>query len=206
VTEATAPRAGTDLAERKRQVVRDAMAEAAMGLLACHGFEATTIDDMVAAAGVSRRTFFRYFESKEDVIVHSIADHGARVHVELAARPEEESTAVALRHAVSMLIAGCHEQPAKSLALTKMIFGTPSLLGRYYERQVEWRLDLGTELGHRLGLDPDRDMRPELVAGVALAAFDTALRRWSAHDGAEDLDALTDEAFALVADILNSPG
>ncbi len=57
------------LAERKRQLVRDELTEAALKLLAFQGFEATTIDQMAAAAGLSRRTFFRYFQSKEDVII-----------------------------------------------------------------------------------------------------------------------------------------
>src|SRR5262249_27069423 len=117
----------------------------------------------------------------------------------------EEPPAVALRRAVSVLVAGCRDEPDKSLRLTRVVLGTPSVLGRYHERQAQWSCDLATELGRRHGLDPARDLRPELAAGVALTAFDTALRRWAASDGAEDLDALTDEAFTIVADTLNMP-
>ena len=59
------------LAERKRQVVVDELTEAALQLLAIKGFDTTTVDEIVAAAGVSRRTFFRYFASKEDVVVQN---------------------------------------------------------------------------------------------------------------------------------------
>ncbi len=204
VTDATTG-AEASLAQRKRQFMREELAEAAMNLLARQGYESTTIDQMAAAAGVSRRTFFRYFESKEDVIVQSFADAGAQLCAELATRPADEPPAVALRRAVSVLVVACRYDPERSLRLTKTMFGTPSLLGRYHERQGQWRRDLAAELGLRLGLDPARDLRPDLAAGVALIAFDTALSRWAASDGTEDLDALTDEAFALVAEALNIP-
>jgi AcrR family transcriptional regulator len=203
VTEPTAGRERS-LAERKRQLVRDELGEAALKLLAWHGFESTTIDQVVAAVGVSRRTFFRYFESKEDVVVQFLADTGAGLCAELAARPVDEPPAVALRRAMSVFIAACREHPEKSLRLTKIILGTPSLLGRYLERQAQWCQDLAVELGRRAGRDPAHDLRPELAAGVALTAFDTALRRWAAGEGADDLDALTDQAFAVVADTLNA--
>ncbi len=192
------------LAERKRQLVRDELAEAALKLLAWQGFEGTTIDQMVAAAGVSRRTFFRYFASKEDVIVQFMTDTGAMLCAALAARPADEPPAVALREAVSVLVGACESHPEKSVRLSKLLLGTPSLLGRYLEKQAQWRHDLAVELGRRLGVDPDRDLRPQIAAGVTLIAFDTALARWAASDGAEDLDALTDAAFAIVTDTLNA--
>jgi AcrR family transcriptional regulator len=204
VTDPYPPARETSLAERKRQLVRDELADAALKLLTYQGFEETTIDQMVAAAGVSQRTFFRYFGSKEDVVVHSLADTGAQLCAALTARPAGEPPAVALRAAVSVFIALCREHPEKALRLTRVVLDTPSLLGRYLERQAQWRRDIATELGRRLGLDPARDLRPELAAGVALTAFDTVLRRWVASDGAEDLDVLTDEAFALVVDTLTA--
>ncbi|BCB83736.1 acyl-CoA-like ligand-binding transcription factor [Phytohabitans suffuscus] len=204
MTDPYPPARETSLAERKRQLVRDELAEAALKLLASQGFEDTTIDQMVAAAGVSQRTFFRYFGSKEDVVVYSLADTGAQLCAALTARPADEPPAVALRAAISVFITLCLEHPAKSLRLARVMLATPSLLGRYLERQAEWRRDIAVELGRRLGLDPADDLRPELAAGVALTAFDVALRRWAASDGTEDLDPLTDQTFAIVADTLNA--
>jgi len=204
VTTENVPAPGLSLAERKRRLVREELAESALKLLAWQGYEATTIDQLAAAAGVSRRTFFRYFESKDDLIVQFLTDTGAQLCAALSARPAAEPSAVALRAAMSVLVTACREQPEKSLRLTKILLGNLSLLGRYYERQVQWRRDLATELGRRQGLDPARDLRPELAATVALSAFDTALSRWAASDGAENLDALTDEAFALAAPVLNA--
>jgi AcrR family transcriptional regulator len=204
VTKPTVPISNASLAERKRQLVRDELVEAALKLLASQGFETTTIDQIVAAAGVSRRTFFRYFRSKEDVIVQFLGDVGAQLCAALAARPVGEPPAVALRHALSIFVQTCLEHPEKSLRLTKLMLGTPALLARFLERQARWRGDLAAELARRAGLDPHTDMRPALAAAVALAAFDTALNRWADSFGSDDLADLTDQTFAVVAAALNA--
>ena len=89
------------LAERKRQVVVDELTEAALQLLAIKGFDTTTVDQIVAAAGVSRRTFFRYFASKEDVVVQHLGTIGTMMTAEMAARPADEPIAMSLRHAMT---------------------------------------------------------------------------------------------------------
>src|ERR1700759_1541663 len=58
-----------DLRERKRQVTLDRIAETGLKLFIEHGYEATTLDAIAAAAGISRRTFFHYLKSKEDVLL-----------------------------------------------------------------------------------------------------------------------------------------
>lgn len=99
------------LAQRKRQLVANELTEAALQLLALKGFDAVTIDEIVATAGVSKRTFFRYFASKEDVVVQFLADMGIGMHAELAARPIEERPSVALQHAVWVSMAACGDPP-----------------------------------------------------------------------------------------------
>jgi AcrR family transcriptional regulator len=192
------------LAQRKRQLVRDELAEAALKLLAWQGYEATTIDQIVAAAGVSRRTFFRYFESKEDVIVQFLVETGALMCAALSGRPAQEPPGVALRHALSVLVDRCVEHPEKSVRLTRLTLETPALLARFLERQAQWSADLTAELGRRSGLDPATDLRPALAAGVTLTAFHTALHRWAAGDGAEDLPELVDRALAVVRGALDA--
>jgi AcrR family transcriptional regulator len=204
VTEPTTPVPDVSLAERKRQLVRDELAEAALKLLARQGFETTTIDQIVATAGVSRRTFFRYFRSKEDVIVQFLGDVGAQLCAALAVRPVGEPPAVALRHALSVFVQTCIEHPEKALRLTKLTLGTPALLARFLELQAQWRTDLAAELARRAGPGPHVDLRSALAAAVALAAFDTALNRWADSDGADDLADLTDQTFAVVAAALNA--
>src|SRR3954464_4833682 len=93
-----------NLAQRKRQLVVDELTEAALQTMAVKGFETTTVDEIVAVAGLSRRTFFRYFASKEDVLVQLLAYLGDLMQAVVASRPADEPPAVALRHALAAAI------------------------------------------------------------------------------------------------------
>ncbi len=192
------------MAERKRRLVSDELTESALQLLALKGFDAVTIDEIVTTAGVSRRTFFRYFASKEDVVVQFLADMGAGMRADLAERPGDEPPSVALLHAVRVPLATCAAHSDRALRVVQLILRTPALLARFLERQAQWRGDLTEELAGRLGLDPGRDLHPGLAAGMALTAFDAVLQRWSNSDGAEDPAALLDQAFAVIAPALDS--
>src|SRR5688572_5167571 len=75
------------LRERKKQRTRMALVDAALELFSAHGYEATTIDQIAAAADVSPRTFFRYFATKEDVALSLPVDGHEVMFRELAARP-----------------------------------------------------------------------------------------------------------------------
>ena len=205
VTTPGAPTQAARIAERKRQLVRDELVVAALGLLANQGFDDTTIEQIVAAAGVSRRTFFRYFRSKEDVVVAFIGDLGTQMGRELAARPAEERPATALREALRTFVETYRLHPEKTLALSRLIFGTPAVRARYLERQDGWRDGLVVELARRTGVSED-DLRPALSVAVALAAFDTVLGRWCRDGGKEDLGRLVDEALRRVAPALDLAG
>ncbi|AZM51343.1 TetR family transcriptional regulator [Streptomyces sp. WAC 01529] len=191
------------MAERKRRLVSDELTESALQLLALKGFDAVTIDEIVTTAGVSRRTFFRYFASKEDVVVQFLADMGTGMRADLAERPADERPSVALLHAVRVPLATCAAHSDRALRVVQLILRTPALLARFLERQAQWRGDLTQELAGRLGLDPARELYPRLAAGMALTAFDAVLQRWSDSDGAEDPSALLDEAFAVIGPALD---
>lgn len=198
------PHPEVTMAQRKRQLVSNELSEAALQLLALKGFEAVTIDEIAATAGVSKRTFFRYFASKEDVVVQFLADMGTGMRATLASRPIEEQPSVALQHTVWVSMAACADHSDRTLRVVQLILRTPALRARFLERQDQWRDDLAAELAQRLGLGPDTDLYPQLAAGMALTAFDTVLQRWSGSDGAEDPAELTDRAFATIAPALDA--
>jgi AcrR family transcriptional regulator len=197
------PAPTANIAERKRQLVRNELAEAAVTLLADQGFEETTVDQIVAAVGMSRRTFSRYFQSKEDVVVHMLAGAGAQMCAELSARPDDEPPALALRHALSVFTSLCDADPDKPLHVSRLILNTPALLARFLERQSQCQAEMAGILARRAGADPDADLRPALAAGVALTAFQTALRRWVDSNGAKAMDELVDQAFAMITPALH---
>lgn len=189
------------MAERKRLLVRDQLGDAALKLLAAQGFDNTTIDEIVAAAGVSRRTFFRYFKSKEDVIIEFTGDIGDFICDELASRPADEPVAKAIKQALATAAGLFTEHPEKSIALAKLVRGSSALNGRYLDRQSQSAQKLGRVLAERAGLPAD-DPRSHLAAVMSLAAFDFALVRWAEMDGAETLDSLIDQAMTLGGEVL----
>ncbi|WP_442809601.1 TetR family transcriptional regulator [Streptomyces sp. SR27] len=198
--------APASLAQRKRQLVATELTEAALQLLALKGFDAVTVDEIATTAGVSKRTFFRYFASKEDVVVQFLAGMGADMRAGLAARPAGERPSEALLHAVSVPLTACGDHAERALPVVRLILRTPALLARLLEHQARWREELTAELGERLGRDPRTDLRPRLAAGMALAAFDAVLHRWSDGEEAEsteDPGALIAEAFAVLAPALD---
>ncbi|MEU4238226.1 TetR family transcriptional regulator [Actinoplanes sp. NPDC026619] len=186
------------LAQRKRQLVVDELTEAALQTMAVKGFETTTVDEIVAVAGVSRRTFFRYFASKEDVLVQLLSYLGEVMQAVVRSRPPEEPAAVALRHALAAAIEDCRDSRDKALRVVRLVLVTPSLLARYLERQAQWQPALAATLIAR-GVEP---FHAELAAGTALAAFVAVLRRWAEADHPEDPIALLDLAFEQIAPAL----
>ncbi|MBG0563819.1 acyl-CoA-like ligand-binding transcription factor [Actinoplanes aureus] len=198
------------LAERKRRLVADELRDAALMLLASRGFDTVTADDIAAEAGMSRRTFFRYYASKEDVVVRFLADMGEIVLATLAERPRTEPPSVALREAIwTPLAEACTDDHAdhieRSRVVVRLILDTPALYARWMERQTELRAGLAAELAARHDLDPHDDPYPRMAAGMALLAFDTVLEQWRPGDDEQRLAELTDQAFAVAAPALDNP-
>ncbi|WP_250002690.1 TetR family transcriptional regulator [Actinoplanes sp. M2I2] len=191
------------LAERKRRLVSEELRETALQLLAVRGYDETTVDDIVAAAGMSRRTFHRYYASKEDVVIQLLADLGDQMRAELESRPAGELPAQSLRHAVTVAIDFCagHHDAAKTLAVVRLILRTPVLHARSLERQSRWQADLAVVLAARLGLEPGA-LFPEVATRLAFVALNTALERWAHSDGRVDPMELTDQAFELLGPAL----
>lgn len=186
---------GLTLAERKRQLVRDELADAALRMLAKQGFERTTVDELAAAAGVSRRTFFRYFASKEDVVISSVVVLGEEILAEVEARPADEPPAVAIREAVkAVTVEDFAEDRDKSVAIIRHTQQVPALRARFAERLDLLRDDLAAVLARRAGRDVPAQ-RDHFAAGLGLLAFAGAMQHWAATDGRADPAAVLDVAF-----------
>jgi AcrR family transcriptional regulator len=193
-----------DLRRRARDAVRAEIAETAFQLFTQRGFDQTTVDDIAAAAGLSRRSFFRYFASKEDAVLGMLNAVGDAIAAELAARPAGEPPWTSLRRALDVLVTTYLGDPKVALARFRLIHHTPALRTTLLDKQDRWQRSLAQVLAARLGADPVHDLRPQLLAATALAALDVASRRWLASDGHANLATLLDESFALLAHDLRS--
>ena len=144
----------TGLRARKKARTRDAIAETAISLFLERGFDSVSVTDIAAAAEVSKPTLFRYFPSKEDLVLHRFADHKGEAALVVRDREPGVSPLTALhRHFRAGLerqdpVTGLNDHPAV-LAFHRLVFTTPSLAGR----MTRYILDDEEALAATLGPD-----------------------------------------------------
>jgi AcrR family transcriptional regulator len=187
-----------DLRSRTRENVRVQIAEVAFNVFAERGFDAVTATEVAEAAGISRASFFRYFESKEDAVFVAQEELGAKIAGRLRERPAGEDAWTALRQSLEPIIAVYRESPTQSLARLRLTRSTTKLRAHQLERFDQWKQLIGAALAERLGVERV-DVRVEALVAAALAAMGSASSRWAASDGADDLIELIDNAFGAIA-------
>jgi AcrR family transcriptional regulator len=157
----------SSLRERKRVRTRQALIDAAADLFEQRGYDGTTIADIAAAAGVSTRTFFSYFASKDDVL---FPDADARVRAALTAiderRPDEGPTEILVRALSELGDAGDDLVGPMAALRLRFVRTVPSVRGRGLQRQ----LDAQTEIAARLHA-AFPDILDEVEAAALVGAF-----------------------------------
>jgi AcrR family transcriptional regulator len=183
------------LIERRHEETRAAIADAAVALFARRGFAETTMDDVAEAAGVSRRTAYRHFASKDDLVfeqprrwlVH-FNDHVAEI------RPGETQRERCRRGllAVSRLI----QANAASIAPAyEVMLATPSLRGYNGRTEDEWferYVELFTPPG---AVDAERALQIVTVAGTLVGTTKALVGLWAAGQPDADMEELTRAAL-----------
>ncbi|GAA4341405.1 AcrR family transcriptional regulator [Actinomadura luteofluorescens] len=198
-------RALAGLRERKKQRTRLALIDAALDLFLAQGYEATTIDEIVAAVEVSQRTFFRYFGTKEDVVTSFLTEHDQVLEEALAARPPEERPFTALFESLRVVLRTIAESdPADSARFRRVrqvIEATPSLMAAQMARYSASAEALATEIARREGVDMEQDLRPRIVVSFYLAATKVAFEDCARHDiwDPGTVAARVEEAVTLVS-------
>lgn len=187
--------------EGRAEVRRDLVA-AAVRLFQSQGYDETTVDDIAAAAGVGRRTFFRYFRSKEDAISPDHETALARVaEVFAAAHPGEPTGILALR-AGETVFDLYTEDPAISVARYRLVHQVPALRDRESASVDHYRRLFTRNLRIRLADDPDGELRATVIGAAVVAAHNLALRAWLAAGAPADGVEACLERFRAVAGML----
>ncbi|WP_131569119.1 TetR family transcriptional regulator [Streptomyces sp. KM273126] len=189
----------TNTRDIARAAVRAQLAQVAFELFCREGFDKVTLDDLAAAAGVSRSTFLRYFGTKEEAVLGAFDGHDRRVADALRARPAAEDEWTALRHALDTVIERYHQDPAAALATTRLVRETPALCARHLEKQHRWRPALAEALAERAGSTEAPTLGQSVRAAAALDCLYVALDHWLASEGRLNLVGLLDDAFAALA-------
>jgi AcrR family transcriptional regulator len=180
------------IGERKRRAIRAELSEAALQLLVERGFESVTIDDLARVAGVSRRTFFRYFSSKEDMVFAFLDQWAVRLAEDIVARPADEDAVAAVHHAFRQLTMAYEH---RALVLVRLVRETPALRQQERINREHLRAAVVTALARRLGVDEERSLRPQILATIAFAPLDAAMLAWFTSRSNQEIGTLLDEAL-----------
>ncbi len=186
--------------ERKKQAARKALTDAALTLFEKKGFDATTVNQIAHLAGMSPRTFFRYFETKEDVVFQDAPRHLEDLRALLRARPASESNGTALRSALLAFSEVLEQERGEIQLRTHLARAGRTLAERAAIELQNWRLTLADELHSR---SPDDGYtRCHLLAGVGVNVLTVAISLRADDD--RSLPELTEHCYAQLADLVSA--
>jgi AcrR family transcriptional regulator len=197
------------LRARKKQALRGELSLAALRLAKERGLENVRTEDIVAAVGVSRRTFSNYFANKYEAIVDRHVERAQLAAARVRRLPPDEPLWRGLTAAMLEPYEGWSgalaAAPAEEVESLRLLLDDPMLRAEIVKGNFAAANELAAAIADRTGNDPDRDLYPALVASVALAAQMTAVDRWLRANPPEPLLPLLRYAMAQVAAGLPEP-
>ncbi|MEU7698103.1 TetR family transcriptional regulator [Streptomyces sp. NPDC015492] len=200
--------AGTRAAAQRLKMRRE-LATAAMELFASKGYEATTVDEIAARAGVARRTFFRHFRSKEEAIFPDHDDTLVRAEAVLNAAPPHEHPLDTVCRGIKEVMKMYAGSPAVSVERYRLTREVPTLrereiasVARYERLFTRYLLGHFDERDHHDGNDDP--LLAEVAASAVVTAHNHVLRRWLRAGGRGDVESQLDHAFAIVRETFGS--
>ena len=186
------------LRARKKQQTRDSIRRHAYRLFAEHGYEATTVDQIAAAAEVSPSTFFRYFPAKEDV-VHA-DDYNPMFAEALRSRPADEPVMDSIRLTLAESFDRTLGADREELLLrTRLTLTDPAVRAGAMDEQLRSQADVAAMISERTGRPAD-DLDVAAAAAAIIGVSMAVVHHWAERDGAPDLAALYDRQFARLAE------
>ena len=182
-----------ELLRRKQQVVQDAIWNAAIDLFGEKGFDATTVDDIAAAAGVSQRTFFRYFASKNDLMGQGMLTYGEAIREAINAGPKSAVAFEVLRSAV-LEITTTISSHARTRDVIAVTIKCPAAREAQLSRMGQVEQEVAQAFAARMKKGRENEMSSRLLAGLTLTIIDVTLRLWFA-DGFQDITVVAEQVM-----------
>jgi AcrR family transcriptional regulator len=186
----------SSLRQRKRVRTKQMVQKEALRLFADKGYGETTVDDIAHAAAMSARTFFRYFPTKEDVVLWD--EYDERPLRELwQLRPGMDPFAQLILFVRETIADLYHKDPELLLTRIKLSFTVPEVRARFLDQQMTLLGPYFAQIADIIGAPRD-DLRLPVTLAALYAAMLVAMERWQRHDGQEDLLRLVDDAIAAL--------
>jgi AcrR family transcriptional regulator len=164
------------LRTRKKLENRDALASVAAKLFRQRGFEAVTIDEIAGAAGVSRRSYFRYYATKESVVFPHASERLESFRAMLAQFRVERAPYVAVRKACIEMAREFGEHREQLLEQHEIVQGSPALIAHEQALDLEWEAAMAEALLR--GSSRAARLRANVLAGALMGAVRATLREW----------------------------
>jgi AcrR family transcriptional regulator len=193
------------LRERTRRAVQQEITDAAQRLFLEKGYEATTVDDIAEAVGMSRRSFHRYFANKEDVVVGKFDLVADEMLNSLTTRPTDEPVWESLRRLFDLLVdyVDAPGKPEIADPMQRIVFTTPGLLASYLEKLHRMQDAAEQALrgrAERAGTPyAADDPTPRAIVGAAFGCLIAAQHAWLANGGQTSFAATIDRAMTTVS-------
>lgn len=190
------------LRDLKKERTRDAIQREALRLIERQGYPATTCEQIAAAAGVSAATFFRYFATKEDVVLQDTYD--PLIAEAVRSRPGREAPLTAVRRGLADAFARVSQADLEAIRQrTALILSVPALRSRTREQQESLVRHLADALRERAGAT-GRVVDADVAGAAVAAAVGVAVERWALVGG--KLPAHVDAALASLGDLPHGVG
>lgn len=185
------------LRERKKERTREAIQREALSLIASRGYDAATCEQIAAAADVSPATLYRYFATKEDIVLQDVYD--PLIAGAVRARPANEAPLTAVRRGVADALVDVYQGDLEAIRQrTALILSVPALRARSREQQESLVTHLADALAERGGRSAS-DLGIEVAAATCATALGVAVVRWAGEGS--DLPSHVDAAFAALGDL-----
>lgn len=185
------------LRERKRQETLERITAAGLRLFAAQGYEATTLDAIAAEAGISRRTFFHYFKSKDDILISMQSGLGKQLAAELAQRQPEQEPLQAIREA-GLRMVGAYPLD-ELIMIDRLMRSSETVQARKRASYAQEEAVLFVALQEYWPGESDTTLR--LLALLAIGAARLSLDAWSREGSKRPLGDYINETFDAIASL-----
>lgn len=165
------------LQSQKQQLVRDAIYDAAIELFADKGFDEVTVEEIAQAAGVSRRTFFRYFESKDDLLAQNVINYGKALSAAIAGCPKSASPLETIRETVMAIAKQAAAMP-RTRQVIQIAQRSASARQAYRSRMTEAEDAVSEAFASRFRNTSKDDLKARLFAGLTFSIMSSAIFSW----------------------------
>ncbi|MCK8683296.1 TetR/AcrR family transcriptional regulator [Pseudomonas umsongensis] len=188
-------RSGSVLRASRQKKLRMEIVNTGLDLFLAHGFDNITVADIAERVDISRRTFFRHFQSKDDVVFGWMSQLGELVQPIMAERLVQETPLQAMERTFLILAHHLVGEGQRSRAVIQMIYNTPTLIGRYHDEHAQWEKRFISTLMQDRNLSVMDVFYLRIQVASAITAFVVAIRTWAGQGEQNSLEFWVCEAF-----------